>query len=87
MNNTLNWDIEETRTNKGIATNIIFILFIINYVVGVYFFDIEGNVANWFAAGFGAGIAHFFLQGREGKQISILSFFNLFQDLKYQLLV
>jgi uncharacterized membrane protein len=71
-NTTLNWDIEEHRHSRAITTNILFALLIVNYVVAVYFFDIEGAQANWFAAGFGTGIAHFFLQGREVNLYSLL---------------
>lgn len=64
-NNTLNWDIESNRHARGVITNVIFILLITNYIAGVYWFDVEGRYADWFALGFGAGVLHFFIQGRE----------------------
>lgn len=71
-NNTLHWDIEEHRYLRGLTTNTIFILLIVNYILGVYFFDIEGRYADLFAFGFSAGIVHFFIQGRETNIYSFL---------------
>lgn len=74
---TLNWDIESNRHDKALIANIVFILLIVNYVIGVYFFDIDGHKADWFAFGFGAGVFHFFIQGRETNWFSFL-----FQSLR-----